>query len=81
MFGEVRLIVTFPNTTAAMAFKSACEQEGIAGRLIPIPASLHAGCGQAWSAPLTARKQIEGLFEKPQISYNEFTLMQVSAEG
>ena len=42
-FGDVRFVVTFPNTTAAMAFAAACNAEGVAGRLIPIPESLHAG--------------------------------------
>ncbi len=76
MFGDVRFVVTFPNTTAAMAFSAACCEEGVAGRLIPIPESLHAGCGQAWSAPLTARAKLQALMARPDISYNECTIME-----
>ena len=75
-FGDVRFVVTFPNTTAAMAFAAACDAEGVAGRLIPIPESLHAGCGQAWSAPLTARVKLQALMARPDIAYNECTIME-----
>lgn len=76
MFGEVRFVVTFPNTTAAMAFSVACEEGGVAGRLVPIPQSLHAGCGQAWSAPLSARKQLYALLERSDIAYSECTIFE-----
>ena len=75
-FGDVRFVVTFPNTTAAMAFASACADGDVAGRLIPIPQTLHAGCGQAWSAPLTARVKLQALMARPDIAYNECTIME-----
>lgn len=74
MFGEVRFVVTFPNTTAAMAFKVACESEEVPGRLVPIPQSLHAGCGQAWSAPLSTRTQLYALLERGDLAYSECTI-------
>ena len=80
MFPEIRMVVTFPNTTAAMAFKDYCETNDVPGRLVPIPQSLHAGCGQAWSAPLSARKQLEGATSAPGIRYSEVTLVEQEAE-
>lgn len=56
---QLRLIVTFHTTTAAMAMEKVCEQKVIPGRLIPVPRDITAGCGMAWSAPPEARKVIE----------------------
>ena len=56
---ELRLIVTFHTTTAAMAMEKVCAEKGIPGRLIPVPRDITAGCGMAWSAPVDARKLIE----------------------
>lgn len=74
---EVRFIVTFYNNAGAMGFKAACEQKGVEGRLIPIPADLKAGCGLVWSAPLTARKGLVAMLEDPQIEYCERVIMAV----
>ena len=48
---ELRLVVTFHTTTAAMAMERYCLQNGIPGRLIPTPRQITADCGMAWSAP------------------------------
>ncbi len=75
-FGDVRFVVTFPNTTSALGFAAACEAEGVPGRLVPIPQALHAGCGQAWSAPLTARAALQAVMARPDISYKECTIFE-----
>ena len=41
-------VLTFHTTDAAMEMEAFCKQNGIAGRLVPIPRSLSAGCGIAW---------------------------------
>ena len=56
---QLRLIVTFHTTTAAMAMEQVCAHKGVAGRLIPVPRDITAGCGMAWSAPPEARKSVE----------------------
>ena len=38
----------FDTTDAAMEMESFCKQNGIAGRLVPVPRRLSAGCGIAW---------------------------------
>ncbi len=48
---ERRLIVAFHTTHDAMAFEDYCLSRGAAGRLIPLPREISAGCGLAWSAP------------------------------
>ena len=43
---ELRIIVTFETTTAAMAFESEAKKCGRSGgRLIPVPREITSGCG------------------------------------
>ena len=42
------IILTFKTTTAAMAMEKKCSEEGIPGRLIPLPGEISAGCGLSW---------------------------------
>jgi len=58
---EKRLIVTFGTTAGAMAMEKACREEGVPGRLIPIPRSITAGCGMCYMAPPDARPAVEEL--------------------
>lgn len=45
---ENKLVITFRTTTMAMAMERCCKEQGIPGRLIPVPTSISAGCGLAW---------------------------------
>lgn len=48
---QLRLVVTFSTTVAAMEMERYCLENGIPGRLIPTPRQITADCGLAWSAP------------------------------
>ena len=54
-----RVILTFSTTTDAMAMERYCGANGVAGRLIPVPSAISAGCGMCWSAPADARSSVE----------------------
>ena len=56
---ELRCVITFPTTTAAMAMERAAKHQGLSGRLIPVPRSITAGCGLCWAAPMEAREALE----------------------
>lgn len=56
---EVRCVITFPTTTAAMDMEAFCKEQGLPGRLIPVPRSITAGCGVCWAAPMAAREELE----------------------
>ena len=56
---QLRLIVTFHTTTAAIMMEKRCIEAGVAGRIIPVPRIISASCGMAWSAPPEARAQVE----------------------
>lgn len=49
---ELRLVITFHTTAEAMAAERFCKEQGMPGRLIPVPRQISAGCGLAWSAPV-----------------------------
>ena len=48
---ELKTIVTFYTTTGAIAMEKRCKEQGIPGRLIPVPPAITAGCGMAWCMP------------------------------
>ncbi len=45
------LILTFRETTQALAAEAFLGKSGLPGRLIPVPREITAGCGLAWKAP------------------------------
>ena len=53
---ELRMVMTFHTTTEAMAAEKQFQDQGVPGRMIPVPREITAGCGLAWSAPADSRK-------------------------
>lgn len=68
---ELKLVVTFHTTADAMAMEKACKTLSAAGRLIPVPRTLSAGCGLAWCAPLTERERLTGIMAEKGIEQEE----------
>ena len=66
---QLRLVVTFSTTTAAMEMERYCLANGIPGRLIPTPRSLTADCGLAWSAPPEAEEAVLQAAKAGSIEY------------
>ena len=64
---EERCIVTFRTTTGAMAMERLCREQGVPGRLIPVPRSITAGCGMCWAATREAREAVEALVIKEHL--------------
>lgn len=54
-----RVVITFHTTAGAIAMEKQCKESGIAGRLIPVPRQVSAGCGIAWSAPAEEQEEIK----------------------
>ena len=46
----MKAVAVFATTSAAMAVQDAADRGAVAGHMIPVPASLSAGCGLAWCA-------------------------------
>lgn len=68
---ELRLLITFHTTTDAMAMEQACRDAGADGRLIPVPRSIAAGCGLAWSARIESRAALEALLRENGMRHQE----------
>lgn len=56
-------VVTFPTTTAALAWEDAAKQEGLSGRLIPIPQQISVGCGLAWKMALAEKETAKSFLQ------------------
>lgn len=52
-----RYLLTFYNTSGAIAVEKFCKEHAIPGRLIPVPREISASCGLSWAVP--AEKQVE----------------------
>lgn len=45
-----KLLITFYTTTDAMAMEHLCKENGMPGRIIPVPGDISADCGLGWCA-------------------------------
>lgn len=54
-----KVVVTFATTSDAMAVEAAAREDGIPGRIIPVPSAISAGCGLSWCAPIEDREPLE----------------------
>ena len=64
-------VVTFPNTTAALAMEAACKAQAIPGSIIPVPNHSPAGGGFPWGANAGAREQIEGFLADQGLAFTQ----------
>lgn len=60
-----RYLLTFYNTSGAIAVERFCKEHKIPGRLLPVPREISASCGLAWA--VAARQE-----KKLQLVENEF---------
>lgn len=61
---SLKVVVTFHTTAGAMALERACKQQGIEGRLFPIPRELSSDCGIAWQSAPTLRTALEQMIQE-----------------
>ena len=64
------MLFTFSTTAAAMAMDALCRRESLPGRLIPVPRSITADCGMAWSAPAAERRRLEQAAQAHNLSFS-----------
>lgn len=74
---ELRLVITFHTTAAAMAVESLCMRQGLSGKLISVPRSLTSDCGIAWSAPVELRETLESVLMQSGIEIAGFHELKV----
>ena len=62
-----KLVIAFAATTQAMKMEACAKAAGAAGRIIPLPPVIDAGCGLSWCAPPEARAEIAQLLQREEI--------------
>lgn len=60
-------VLSFATTTQAMAAEKYFQEQGIPGRLIPLPGEISADCGLAWAGEPEQEPQFKELVEKGKI--------------
>lgn len=65
---NLQLVIAFDTTAAALAFEAAAPAAGLAGRLIPVPTAITAGCGLAWRDDPVTREAARALLEQEGIT-------------
>ena len=67
-------VLTFHTTDAAILtseMEAFCKQNGIAGRLVPVPRRLSAGCGIAWRMEAAVFAQYRADIERSKIEIEQ----------
>lgn len=71
------LVVTFSTTSEAMAAEKYSGEQGLPGRLIPVPREITAGCGLAWKAPPEAEAALRAALGESKISHAAARILEV----
>ena len=64
-----QLVITFSNTTAAMAMEKRAQEMGIFGRLIPLPSEISAGCGLSWKTKPEEKEKMLVFLEEEKLKW------------
>ena len=64
-----KIVLTFASTNDAMALEAASREQGLPGRMIPIPSEISAGCGLAWCGPATEWVILEEALAAGHLAY------------
>ena len=65
------LVITFSETTDAMAAEKVFAEKGIPGRIIPIPRQLSAGCGLSFKTEMGWKTGAEAVLKEAGIHWHE----------
>ena len=71
------VVVTFDATAAAMAAEKYCLANGVAGRLIPVPREITAGCGLAWKTAPEQEEAVTAALRSAGIEYSSVHRLEI----
>ena len=71
------LVVTFRTTTQAMAAEKFCQQNGLPGRIIPVPREITAGCGLSWKAAPGEREILTQAFTDGGLGWDGMYIVKI----
>lgn len=61
---EQKIVITFATTSAAIHMEKCCKEDGLPGRLIPVPTAITAGCGLAWCMYPSEKEEILSMMKR-----------------
>jgi len=64
-------IVSFHNTTEAIAFEEEAKKNNLSGRMIPLPREISSGCGLSWKEEIENIEKVEELLKETKIPFKE----------
>ena len=71
------LVITFSETSDAMAAEKLFQERQIPGRIIPIPRQLSAGCGLSWRTEPEEREPARKELDAAGIRWHEMELVKL----
>ncbi len=71
------LVITFSETSDAMAAEKLFQEHQIPGRIIPIPRQLSAGCGLSWRTEPDEREIVRQTLDLAGIRWHEMELVKL----
>lgn len=74
---ELKLIITFYTSSAAMATEKMCKDNGISGKLISAPRNLSSDCGISYATDVENREKIETLLKEKKIEFEKMVDIEV----
>lgn len=69
------MVMSFHTTTEAMTMQQLGKEQGLLGRLAPIPRKLSAGCGLAWLEPAENEATLKRLLSEYSLEYEQLCRM------
>lgn len=74
---KLTLVITFATTTQAMAVEKYCLENGLPGRIIPVPREITAGCGLSWKAAPEDKEQLVSALERSGLGWEEMHIIAI----
>ena len=74
---ELKLIITFYTSSAAMATEKYCKENAIEGKLISAPRNLSSDCGISYATDVGNREKIEKLLKEKKIEFEKMVDIEV----
>ena len=74
---KLTLVITFATTTQAMAVEKYCLEQGLPGRIIPVPREITAGCGLSWKAAPEDREVLANALTASGLGWEEMHIIEI----
>ncbi len=75
------LVITFSETSDAMAAEKLFREMSFPGRIIPVPRQLSAGCGLSWRTETDRGEQAKEVLEAAGIHWHEMASVRLWVSG